>query len=218
MYFPVLEMDTLRLLSVDPCDKGSQRSRLGPGLMSSLGLTLGSPLLVSVSGSSCLCTAWPRSDCAEGFIQMDLKSCSPNLIFCPTSTSNLSVNPSQISPLQCSKLKGIKVTIVVQSSDFRRNTPPRVVHELAKDMLKGVYVHMGHVIDLGDFGTEIKYVVIEEIKPDSESCGLVTSKTAMEIIGIKTLRHFKTALEQHNNTVPLAGLDEVSTVIVDYNN
>uniref|UniRef100_A0A8C6SG67 Spermatogenesis associated 5-like 1 n=1 Tax=Neogobius melanostomus TaxID=47308 RepID=A0A8C6SG67_9GOBI len=200
-------MDTLRLLSVDPCDRGSQRCRLGPGLMSTLGLTLGSPLLVSVSGSSCLCTAWPRPDCAEGFIQLDLKSCSSNLIF--RLTSNLSVNPSQLSPVQCSKLKGVKVTTVVQTSDFRRNTPPRVVHELVKDMLKGVYVHKNHVINLGDYGTEIKYVVIEEINLDSESCGLVTSKTGVEITSIKSLRHFKGGLEQQNSMIRLGGLDEV---------
>lgn len=140
---------------------------------------------------------------------MDLKCCSPNLIFHPISTSNLSVNPGQISPVQCSKLRGIKVAVVVQSSDFRRNTPARVVHELVKDMLKGVYVHNSHTINLSDYGTEIKYAVIEEINPVSESCGLVTSKTGVEILGIKTLRHFKGGLEQQNNTDTLGGLDEV---------
>ncbi|XP_072321257.1 ATPase family gene 2 protein homolog B [Eucyclogobius newberryi] len=200
-------MDSLRLLSVYPCDGGSQRCRLGPGLMSSLGLHLGSPLLVSMSGSSCLCTAWPRPDSAEGFIQMDLKSCSPNLTFHPFTSSHINVN--QILPVQCPKLKGIKITVVVQSSEFRSNTPQRIVHELVKDMLKGVYVHKSHVINLGEYGTEIKYAVIEEVNSESGSCGLVTSKTGVEVLGIKTLRHFKGGILQQNNTVSLGGLDEV---------
>ncbi|KAJ0001624.1 hypothetical protein NQD34_001420 [Periophthalmus magnuspinnatus] len=202
-----MTMDLLRVLSVDPCDRGSQRCRLGPGLMSSLGLNLSSPLLVSISESSYLCTAWPRPDCAEGFIQMDPKSCSPNLTFHQSTSSHININ--QISPVQCPKLKGIKITVVVQSSDFKSNTPPCVIHELVKDMLKGVYVHKDHAVNLEDYGTEIKYAIIEEVNPDSERCGLVTSKTGVEILRVKTLRFFKGGVQQQNNTVPLGGLDEV---------
>lgn len=209
-----MTMDSLRLLSVDPCDRGSQRCRLGPRFMSSLGLNLGSPLLISVSESSCLCTAWPRPDCAEGFIQMDLKCCSPYLTFQPSTSSHIYEN--QISPVQCPKLKGIKITVVVQSSNFRSNTPHRVVHELVKDMLKGLYVHKSHAINFGDYETEIKYAVIEEVSPDSEQCGLVTSKTGVEILSIKTLRHFRGGVQLQNNTVPLGGLDEVSNVYIKY--
>lgn len=205
-----MTMDSVRLLSVDPCDCGSQRCRLGPGLMSTLGLSLGSPVLVSVSGASCLCTAWPRPDCAEGFLQMDLKCCSPSLIIHPPTTSHLTVNCNQISPVPCPKLKALKLTVVVQSADFRRNTPPRIVHELVKDMLRGVYVHVNHVVNLEDYGTEIKYAVLEDINPESTNYGLVTSKTAVEIVGIKTVRHFRSGLEEHH-TVPLGGLKEVSS-------
>lgn len=201
------------LLSVDPCDRGSQRCRLGPRLMSTLGLTLGSPVLVSVSGGSSLCTAWPRLDCVEGFLQMDLKCCSLSLIFKPSTILHSNINPDQISSVPCPKLKAIKVTVVVQNSDFRRNTAPRVVHELVKDMLRGVYVHRNHVINLEDYGTEIKYAVVDDINPESTDCGLVTSKTAVEIVDIKTVRHFRGGLKQENSGVPLGGLDGVRSTL-----
>ncbi|GLD55905.1 spermatogenesis-associated protein 5-like protein 1 [Lates japonicus] len=201
-------MKSLRLLSVDPSDRGSQRCRLGPGLMSALGLSLGSPLLVSVPGGSCLCTAWPRPDLAEGFLQMDLKCSSPSLMISHPPT-HLSLDPNQLTPVPCSKLKGVKITVVVQSVDFKKHTPPRIVHELVKDMLKGVHVHENHVINLEDFDTEVKYVVIESINPESASTGFITSKTGVEIAGIQTVRHYRSRL-QNQITVSLGGLDEVS--------
>ncbi|KAI4830223.1 hypothetical protein KUCAC02_001872 [Chaenocephalus aceratus] len=200
---------SLRLLSVDSSDRGSQRCRLGPGLMSALGLGLGSPLLVSVPGGSCLCTAWPRADLTEGFLQMDLKCSSPNLILYPP--SQLCLDPGQLTPVPCPKLKHVKITVVVQSVDFKKHTPLRLVHELVKDMLKGMYVHNKHVINLMDFDTEIRYVVIESIDLESSSAGLITSKTGLEITGIQTVRHYWSQLQgQGHHTVPVGGLDEVS--------
>ncbi|XP_023270350.1 spermatogenesis-associated protein 5-like protein 1 isoform X1 [Seriola lalandi dorsalis] len=200
-------MKSLRQLSVDPSDRGSQRCRLGPGLMSELGLSLGSPLLVSVPGGSCLCTAWPRPDLAEGFLQMDLKCSSPSLISHPP--THLHLDPGQLTPVPCPKLKGVKITVVVQSVDFKKRTPPRLVHELVKDMLKGVHVHEKYVINLEDFDTDIRYVVIESINPDSASTGIITSKTGVEIAGIQTVRHYRSQL-QDQHTVSLGGLEEVS--------
>uniref|UniRef100_UPI003AAB1860 ATPase family gene 2 protein homolog B n=1 Tax=Centroberyx gerrardi TaxID=166262 RepID=UPI003AAB1860 len=198
---------SLRVLSVDPADRGSQRCRLGPGLMSGLGLSLGSPLLVSLPGGTCLCTAWPRPDLAEGFLQIDLKCSSPSLTSPPP--AHLTLNPTQLTPVTCPKLKGVKVTVVVRSVEFRRNTPPHLVHELVKDMLKGVYVHKKHVINVGDFDTEVRYVVVENINPDSADAGLITSKTGVEIAGIQTLRHYRSQL-QDQDRVPVGGLEEVS--------
>lgn len=199
-------MTCLKLLSVDPSDRGSQRCRLGPGLMSALGLSLGSPLLVTVPGGSCLCTAWPRSDLSEGFLQMDLRCCSPILISHPPTHMNL--DPVQLKPVSCLKLKGVKITAIVQSADFKRRAPPRLVYELVKDMLKGVYVHEKYVINLEDFDTEIRYVVIENINPDSATAGFITSKTGVEIAGLQTVRHYMSQL-QDRQTVPLGGLEEV---------
>lgn len=199
-------MKSLKLLSVDPSDRGSQRCRLGPGLMAELGLSLGSPLLVTVPGGSCLCTAWPRSDLSEGFLQIDLKCSSPSLISHPP--THLNLDPEQLKPVPCLKLKGVKITVVVQSLDFKKRAPLRLVHELVKDMLKGVYVHEKYVINLEDFDTEIRFVVIEMINMDSATAGLITSKTGVEIAGIQTVRHYMRQL-QDQHTAVLGGLDEV---------
>ncbi|XP_068596053.1 ATPase family gene 2 protein homolog B [Brachionichthys hirsutus] len=198
---------SLRLLSLDPSDRGSQRCRLGPGLMSAMGLSLGSPLLVSLPGGSCLCTAWPRPDLAEGFLQMDLKCSSSRLISHPP--THLCLDPGQLTPVPCPKLKGVKITVVVQSVDFRRCTPLRLVHELVKDMLKGLYVHQEHVVNLEDFDTPIRYVVVESTSLDSVRSGFITAKTTVEIVGIQTVWHYRSRLREQD-TVPLGGLDEVS--------
>ncbi|XP_036952164.1 spermatogenesis-associated protein 5-like protein 1 [Acanthopagrus latus] len=198
---------SLRLLSVDPSDRGSQRCRLGPRLMSALGLSLGSPLLVSVPGGSCLCTAWPRPDLAEGFLQLDLKCSSPGLISHPP--AHLTLDPTQLTPVPCPKLKSVKVTVVVQSVEFKKHTASRQVHELVKDMLKGVCLHEKHLIDLENFDTEIRYVVVESVSVDSGSSGIITSKTGVEISGIRTVRHYRSQL-QDQDSVPLGGLEEVS--------
>ncbi|XP_047219341.1 spermatogenesis-associated protein 5-like protein 1 isoform X1 [Girardinichthys multiradiatus] len=199
-------MQSLRVLSVDTSDRGSQRCRLGPGLMSALGLRLGSPLLVSLPGGSCLCTAWPRPDLAEGFLQMDLKCFTPSLI--SGLPAHLSLDPVQLSSVRCSKLKGVKVTVVVQSLDFKKHTSSGHVHELVKDMLRGVYVHTGYVINVEDFNTDIRYVAIDRLRPDSTSAGLITSKTGLEIAEIQTVLHYRSLL-QDQHTPPLGGLEEV---------
>uniref|UniRef100_A0A3Q2YJM7 AFG2 AAA ATPase homolog B n=1 Tax=Hippocampus comes TaxID=109280 RepID=A0A3Q2YJM7_HIPCM len=127
-------MTSLKLLSVDSSDRGSQRCRLGPGLMTALGLSVGSPVLVSLPRGSCLCIAWPRPDLAEGFLQVDMKCCSPYFLRHPP--SRLTLDPEQVTLVPCPKLKGMKISVVVQSVEFKRNNSPRFVHELVKDMLK----------------------------------------------------------------------------------
>lgn len=197
---------SVRLLPLNPPDRGSQRCRMGPGLMSALGLSLGSPLLISFPRGSCLCTAWPRTDMAEGFLQIDLKVSSPSLLCHPP--TELQVDPNKLSSITCPILKCVKTTVIVSSVEFKKRTPSHLIHELVKDMLKGVYVQTKFVINLEDFDTDIKYVVVEDVKPDSISAGLFTSKTGLEIVGVLTARHYKSQL-QHQYKVPLGGLEEV---------
>ncbi|KAF6732616.1 Spermatogenesis-associated protein 5-like protein 1 [Oryzias melastigma] len=202
-----MDSHPLKLLAVDPSDRGSQRCRMGPGLMSALGLSLGSPVLVHVPGGSCLCTAWPRSDLAEGFLQIDQKCFTPSLIspFPP----RLNIEAAQLTPLPCPKLRCVKVTVVVQTIGFKKHTDRQIVHEIVKDMLKGITVHKDFVISLEYFDIEIKYVVIDGLHPDSATAGLITHKTSVEISNIQTVRHFKSQ-QQKQETIPLGGLEEVT--------
>ncbi|CAL8361518.1 unnamed protein product [Gadus morhua 'NCC'] len=139
-------------------------------------------------------------------MQIDLKCVTPNLIAQPS--LKLSLGPSQLTPLTCSKLRHIKVTVVVQSVDFRKKTPLHIINELVKDMMKGVYVRKKHVVNVEDWDAEIKYVVVEEVSPDCDDAGLVTAKTSVNIVGTQTQRHFQRQLRD-KPVDPLGGLDEV---------
>ncbi|KAJ7994823.1 hypothetical protein DPEC_G00253460 [Dallia pectoralis] len=229
----------LRVIPVDRVDRGTQRIRLGRGLMTTLMLGLGSPVLVVWSEGSCLCTAWPRHDLVDGFIQMDMKCCCPNLIvnkvvptslilstpvitprpdihprpICSPLTDRLGPGPgSSLTPVSCPKLKSIRVTVVVQSVEFKKITPSGFIHELVKDMLKGMYVYEKHVVGVAEYDTDINMIVIESLNTESIVTGLVTSKTGIEITGTMTLRHYKGQL-QDQPRVPLGGLEEVSACL-----
>lgn len=180
---------------------------MGPGMLAALGLSPGSPVLLSVPGGSCLCTAWPRPDLAEGFLQADYLCVSPSLISHPPRPP-LTVDPEHLAPVTCSRVKVARITVVVQTSEFRKNTPSRVVHELVKDMLQGLVVCSRHVVDVGNFGTQIKYVVVESVNMDSTTAGFITAKTSLEIACIQTTRHYRSQL-QGRDVAPLGGLEEV---------
>lgn len=180
---------------------------MGPGMMTALGLSLGCPVLVSVpGGAGCLCTAWPRSDLAEGFLQMDPMCVSPSLISHPRLPPT--VDPEHLTPLLCPKIKVVRISVVVQTAEFRKNTPSRIVHELVRDMLKGLFVRSKYVVDMEAFDTEIRYVVIESINMDSTTAGLISSKTSVEIACIQTTRHYRSQFKD-KDIAPLGGLEEV---------
>lgn len=209
-------MGSLRVVSADPSDRGSQRCRLGPEVMSSLGVGLGSPLLVRVPGGSVLCSAWPRQDLAEGFLQVDLKCVSPDLV--PGLPPHLTLDPGLLTAVPTNKLKAVRVRVVVQGAGLRRRGGPRVSPELVKDLLRGVYVHTGFVVNMEDFDSEIKYVVMEDLSPEGSRAGLVTSRTAVEVSGVQTVCHFRTQLRSQDtdqDLSPLGGLEEVESSLRD---
>lgn len=132
-------MKALQVLPVDAVDVDTQRCRMGPALMSSLGLRLGSPVLIRVLQGSCLCTAWPRRDLADGYLQISSQCASPDL-----HKHTLTVHPAQIKPLTCPKLTCVKLKVFVQRLEHKRRVSERSLQEL----LDGLYVHEGHLVDL----------------------------------------------------------------------
>lgn len=197
------------MVSAGPSDRGSQRCRLGPEVMSSLGVCLGAPLLVRVPGGGVLCTAWPRPDLAEGFLQVDLKCASPHLV--PGLPPHLTLDPGHLAAVPTNKLKAVRVRAVVRGAAFRGQDCPGAVQELVRDMLRGVYVHGGFVVNVEDCDTEVKHIVIEDVSP-GDGPGLVTSRTTVVVRGVQTVRHFRTQLkiQDTDRTLgPLGGLQEV---------
>ncbi|KPP68304.1 spermatogenesis-associated protein 5-like protein 1-like [Scleropages formosus] len=187
-------------------DLGTQRCRLGPEAMVSLGLKIGFPVRLSLSGGDCLCTAWPRSDLAEGFLQIDTKCATKD--FTSLMNRNLLVSLSQIKAVTCPKVKCVRVNVVVQSEEFKKNSPVHFIQDVVKDMLRGTYVSERHVVNVRHLGTPVQLIVIERLHQSTGETGLITGKTSISVGEIQT--HSKYISQQKElSSIALGGMEEV---------
>ncbi|XP_073710024.1 ATPase family gene 2 protein homolog B [Misgurnus anguillicaudatus] len=193
-------MQGLRVLPPDVVDWDTQRCRMGPDLMSRLGLRVGSPVLIGVRQGSCLCTAWPRRDLAEGYLQISKQCATPDL---STQTLNgLTVDPVHIKPLSCPKLTCVSLKVFVRSLKYKRN-----VRELLNELLIGLYLHEGHLVDLSGAKTEIKFVLVEKVNSGSHAVGLVTDRTRLDVSAVQSAKHLLSQRQVPDQS--LGGLGEV---------
>ncbi len=194
-------MEVLKVLPRDAVDLNTQRCRMGPALMSGLGLRLGAPVLIRVQRGACLCTVWPRHDLAEGFLQISPQCVTPDLS--AQTLTGLTVNPAHITPLTCPKLSSVSVKVFVQRLEHKRKVSEPSVHEL----LEGLYVHRGHLVDLSGAETEIRCVLVETVNSGSQKAGLVTARTHVEISLAQSVKHLERRKEVSVSS--LGGLEEV---------
>jgi len=129
-----MEPAPLKLLPPDPGDEGTQRCRLGPAALSSLGVRLGAPLRISLPAGCCLCTAWPRPDLADGYVQAD-PACSTGLT--AAELRGLTLSPGLLQPLSSRRLRGAAVRAVLRGGVPRRAAG---LQEAVRDLLTNVYV------------------------------------------------------------------------------
>ncbi|KAK9959232.1 hypothetical protein ABG768_011300 [Culter alburnus] len=195
-------MEGLKVLPRDAVDSDTQRCRMGPTLMSRLGLRLGSPVLIRVLQGTCLCTAWPRPDLADGYLQISTQCATPDLS--TQALTGLTVDLPQIKPLKCLKLSCVTVKVFVQSPGHKRKVPERSVQEL----LQGLYVHEGHLVDLSWAKAEIRFVLVEKVNSGSQKAGLVTARTRVDVSVIQTVKH----LERQRLQVSASALGGVEDV------
>ena len=200
-------MKELQLLPCDPQDKNTQRCRIGPGLMASLKLTIGTPVLISTPGGACLCTAWPRSDLAEGYFQFDTRCATPN--FSRSIYKSLPFNCEDIRPLNCPKLKRVKVNVVVKSMKFKKMMPSHLICENVKEILSGMYVHEKHIITISSFATEMTCIHIENANSGSTKAGLVTEKTFLEIAAVITLAEHRRRTAEELPRISMGGMEDI---------
>lgn len=193
----------LRLLPLNHEDYGTQRCRIGPKAMSELGVKIGFPLLLSLPGGSCLCTAWPRRDLSDGFIQADL--------MCATSPNPLtdSVSLHQLKRLNSVKLKKVTVKIVVKSMDEKIAVSGTTQLEVVRDLLRNVYVLPKYVVTVPEDSPVVK-VEIVDMDPVTEGAGLITAKTSVHIKDTTTLERYQN-LSDNNPQYQIAGMDDVCT-------
>ncbi|XP_006831935.1 PREDICTED: spermatogenesis-associated protein 5-like protein 1 [Chrysochloris asiatica] len=196
----------LQLLPLDSRDRGTQRCRLGPAAFRALGAHLGSALKISLpDGGSCLCTAWPRRDGADGFVQLDPQCASPGAaVGLAGSRGTLSLNCLSLVP--CSPLRRLTVWPVLRE---RVGAPailgPDAVLEAAQELLRNRPVSLGHVVAAppGAPGPVAALHIVSGT-PSPDSAGLVTPHTRIVLSGTSPLE------AEPRPEVPLGGLSEAA--------
>lgn len=200
----------LKLLPLDPKDHGTQRCRIGPEIFSYLKAKIGAPLRITLHGfGDCLCTAWPRKDLCDGYIQLDFK-CT-NIGLTKLALKSQTIDATQISIMMCNKLRKVTVRVIITNLKAKQDTPDIILQETVKDLLKNVYFSVNHVVSVTSTGTPILYIEILATDPLTVDAGYITSKTSVcikEIIMIEQYEHLsaKEPLE-----MSVAGMDDLRT-------
>lgn len=203
---PLPEGPLLRLLPLDTRDRDTQRCRLGPAAFRVLGAHLGSAVKISLPDSgSCLCTAWPRRDGADGFVQLDPKCASPGwAVGAPGFQGNLSLSHLRLVP--CPPLRRLTVWPELRERAGAPGAPnPAAVLEAAQELLRNRPVSQGHVVTAspGVPGPVAALHIVSGV-PSPDPAGLVTPHT---LIGLSSV---PPSVAQSQPEVPLGGLSEAA--------
>ncbi|KAG8575619.1 hypothetical protein GDO81_009615 [Engystomops pustulosus] len=194
----------LKLLPLNHEDHGTQRCRLGPKAMSHLGIKVGFPLLISLPSGSCLCTAWPRKDLCDGFLQADLMCCtSPT----PVIEYKNSLSLNDLKTLHSVKLKKVTVKTVFRTVEEKITVCGEFLNEIVRDLLRNVYVLPNYVVTVSA-GSPVVAVEILDMDPLTEEAGLITAKTNVHIKDTTSLEWYKSTADNHSQ-YQVAGMDDV---------
>ncbi|XP_056428195.1 ribosome biogenesis protein SPATA5L1 isoform X2 [Hyla sarda] len=200
-------MDTvLKLLPLNHEDRGTQRCRLGPKAMSELGVKVGFPLLISLPSGSCLCTAWPRRDLSDGFLQADvLCATSPE----PSIEYKDAVTLCHLKKLNSVRLKKVNVKIVLKNVEEKLKVSATILPEVVRDFIRNVYVLPGYVVTIPE-DSPVVNIEILDMDPISEGAGLIMAKTSVHIKETTTLEWYQKIAD---NTSRVAGMDDICTAL-----
>ncbi|XP_066491815.1 ATPase family gene 2 protein homolog B [Tiliqua scincoides] len=204
-------MALLKLLPQDPGDEGTQRCRLGPATFSSLGATLGSPIGINLPTGSCLCTAWPRHDLADGYLQLDLKCTTRGVK--ESQLRNLTLNADHLKLLEYHKLRKVAVKVVLKNHTLKKSMSDAILQEVVKELLRNATVSLHHVVNFASIlGNPVACVEILSLEPTTEEAGLVTLKTNVTIKEVVSLDWYNHLMED-NTSLMVAGMDDVSSCL-----
>ncbi|XP_044294951.1 spermatogenesis-associated protein 5-like protein 1 [Varanus komodoensis] len=201
-------MALLKLLLQEPEDEGTQRCRLGPAAFSSVGATLGSTIRIILPAGSCLCTAWPRHDLADGYLQLDLKCRTQGLR--ESQLRNLTVSIDCLKLLTCHRLRRVMVKVVFKNRALKKSTPASMLQDIIKELLRNTCVSLHHVVTFGPvLGNPVACVEILSTEPATvEEAGLVTPKTSVIVEEAVTLDWYNRSVE--NSVTPtVAGMEDI---------
>ncbi|XP_023082989.2 spermatogenesis-associated protein 5-like protein 1 isoform X2 [Piliocolobus tephrosceles] len=203
---PFPEGPLLKLLPLDARDRGTQRCRLGPAALHTLGARLGSAVKISLpDGGSCLCTVWPRRDGANGFVQLDPLCASPGAaVGAPRSRRSLSLSHLLLVP--CPPLRRVSVWPVLRELAGAPGAPnTAAVLEAAQELLRNRPVSLGHVVVAPPSAPgPVAALHIVGGTPSPDPAGLVTPHTRVGLGGEPPSE------AQPQPEVPLGGLSEAA--------
>ncbi|CAM5087446.1 unnamed protein product [Natator depressus] len=199
----------LKLLPLDPGDEGTQRCRMGPATLSTLGARLGSPLQITVPGGCCLCTAWPRNDLVDGYLQLDLKCKTSGLA--ASKLKGLMLSVSHLKLLACHRLRKVTVKVVLKNLTVKKSTPEGTLQEIVKELLRNVYVSLHHVVTASPIpGNPVVCVEILAVDDSTEQAGLIAPKTNINIKEVVTLEWYR-HLSKDTAQISVAGMDDLGS-------
>ncbi|KAG8145051.1 hypothetical protein E2320_013432 [Naja naja] len=201
-------MALLKLLPPDPEDEGTQRCRLGPATFALLGAELGSLIKITLPGGSCLCTAWPRHDSADGYLQFDLKCRTWGLR--ESQLRRQAVSTDQLRVVACPKLRHVMVRVVFKNQTSKHVLPETTLPEVVRELLRKACVARQYVVTFPPIlGNPVECVEILSAGPsNSEEAGLITPQTDVHIKETVTLERYS-RLMGDGSKIRVAGLDEV---------
>ncbi|XP_062922337.1 spermatogenesis-associated protein 5-like protein 1 isoform X1 [Mobula hypostoma] len=184
-----MEGPGLRLLPPEPRDRGSQRCRLGPRALAVLGVRLGGPLRVCVAGGLALCSAWPRADLADGFMQLDAKCASPG--FPERGAQGLSLGLGQLQAVGCSRARRVCVRAVVAEPGGAE--PPA---QLVRALLKGVYLSAGLVVrvsgpEASAWPGALRLLEVRWLDPPAAGAALLAAGAEVQVAEVLSLERYR---------------------------
>ncbi|XP_058150092.1 ATPase family gene 2 protein homolog B isoform X2 [Dasypus novemcinctus] len=203
---PFLEGPHLRLQTLEARDRGTQRCRLGPAALRALGARLGSAVKISLpNGGSCLCTAWPRRDGADGFVQLDPQCATPGAAAAASGTSG-SFSLSRLRLVPCPPLRLLTVWPALRErAGVPETASPADVLEAAQELLRNRPVSRGHVV-VAPPGAPGPVAALHIVSgtPSPDPAGLVTPRTRI------VLSRPPPSESEQRPEVPLGGLSEAA--------
>ncbi|XP_054069738.1 ribosome biogenesis protein SPATA5L1 isoform X2 [Rissa tridactyla] len=203
-----MEAAALKVLPLDPGDEGTQRCRVGPAALSLLGARIGAPLRVSLPSGCCLCTAWPRHDLADGYLQVDLTCKTAGVT--AGDLRGLTLGVGQLKLLAWRQLKKAAVKVVLKGSAVKKSTRRAVLQETIRELLRNVYVSLHYVVTVApNLENPVVCIEILSVDPVTDEAGLITPQTSIKIKEVVTFEWYRHLSEDTAKT-SIAGLDDVA--------
>ncbi|XP_039105973.1 spermatogenesis-associated protein 5-like protein 1 isoform X3 [Hyaena hyaena] len=203
---PFPEDPFLKVLPLDAKDRGTQRCRLGPAALRSLGAHLGSAVRISLpDGGSCLCTAWLRRDGADGFVQLDPQCASPGAAV-GASGFRGNLRLSSLRLVSCPSLRHLTVWPVLrEGAGAPCASNAAAVLEAVQELLRNRPVSRGHVVTAppGAPGPVAALHIVSGA-PSPDPAGVVTPRTRIGLSAVPPSE------AEPRPEVPLGGLSEAA--------